>query len=90
MDDRGRGQTQTGWICGMVGTILHALGLIGSIILLIIAIAVQGASIMSSGSPFGGSPSNTPGRRFEAPPGVPRFHDDPPERNVMGPAPAAP
>jgi len=29
MDVRGRGSTQAGWICGIIGTVLNALGVIG-------------------------------------------------------------
>ncbi len=90
MDPSGRGSTQTGWICGMIGTILHGLGLIGSIILLIFVIIIQGASLMSTGTGFGRTPSNTPGRKFEVPRGVPRLEEDPPERIIPVPAPAAP
>src|SRR5262249_29003640 len=35
MDDRGRGMTMTGFICGIVGTILSILILIGAVILII-------------------------------------------------------
>jgi len=82
MDESGRGTTQTGWICGLIGTILHGLGVVCGGILLVFFVAVQGASIMSTGSPFGGGgPSNPPpGRRFEAPGSVPRFEDYLPNR----------
>jgi hypothetical protein len=91
MDERGRGTTQTGWICGLIGTILHGLGVVCGGVLLVFFVAIQGASIMSTNSGFGNNPpSNPPGRRFELPPGVPRIQDDPPRRNVADPAPALP
>jgi predicted Zn finger-like uncharacterized protein len=75
MDPSGKGSTQTGWICGMIGTILSVLFLAGGIIFMII----YGAAIMSGafmnpgggnpnqGNPFGPQPG--PGRKFSVEPG---------------------
>jgi hypothetical protein len=93
MDERGRGNTQTGYICGMVGTILHGLSVVCGGIVLIFVVAMQGVSLMSTSSGFGGSPPNQPGqpgRRFEAPLDVPRWQSSVPDRNLRFPAPTAP
>jgi hypothetical protein len=90
MDDRGRGTTQTGWICGLIGTILHGLGVVCGGVMLVFVVAMNGVSLMSTNSGFGGTPSNTPGRKFEVPRNVPRLDEDPPERIVPGSAPALP
>ncbi|HEY1860513.1 MAG TPA: hypothetical protein VGG61_09180 [Gemmataceae bacterium] len=74
MDPTGKGSTQGGWICGMIGTILSVLILVGSVIF----IAIYGAAIMSGAmmnpggggnqNPFGPQPG--PGRKFSAEPGA--------------------
>jgi hypothetical protein len=85
MDDRGRGNTQAGWICGMIGTIVHGLGILCSGGALVFFVFVQGLSMWSSNSGFGGPTQNPGPRRFEAEPGVPRLQYYLPNRNLSVP-----
>jgi hypothetical protein len=83
MDDSGRGNTQTGWICGMIGTILNGLILISGILFLIIWVGFQGASLMSTptgSSPWGGS------RNFRVDPPPLRMQEVAPPREISVPA----
>jgi hypothetical protein len=86
MDDSGRGSTQAGWICGMIGTILHGLSLVGSIIYLILFLLSQGlsAAMTPSGGGFGGG-GNPPGR-FSSDAPVLKLRDYLPSRQLAAPA----
>jgi predicted Zn finger-like uncharacterized protein len=85
-DPSGRGSTQAGWICGMIGTILNALILIGSIVLLIIyGAAMMSGAMMSPGgggnrNPFGPQPG--PGPKFSVEPGNLRLWHYLPNRDI--------
>jgi len=75
MDPSGRGSTQGGWICGMIGTILNVLFFIGGVIIVILYGALLSSGLMmnppggSGGqSPFGPPPG--PGRKFSVEPGT--------------------
>jgi predicted Zn finger-like uncharacterized protein len=96
MDERGRGSTQSGWICGMIGTILHGLAIVGSIALFIILIAYFGFAAATSRSggigggpgpnPFGPQPPG-PNRKFFLEPGTLRLWQYLPNRDMtMNPA----
>src|SRR5262249_61999008 len=83
MDESGRGNTQTGWICGMIGTILNGLILIGGILFLIIWVGFQGASFMST--PTGSSPWG-PSRNFRVDPPPLQIQEVAPPREIVVPA----
>jgi hypothetical protein len=86
MDPRGRSSTQAGWICGIIGTIINALLLIASVILIIIygAAIASGALMRPSGSgnpnPF--APQPGPNRRLSIEPGILRLGQYLPNRDM--------
>jgi hypothetical protein len=77
MDPSGKGSTQGGWICGLIGTILSVLILVGSVIVFIIyGAAIMSGALMNPGAPgnpgpFGPQPG--PGRRLSIDPGTIRL-----------------
>jgi predicted Zn finger-like uncharacterized protein len=94
MDERGKGSTQTGWICGIIGTILHGLALLASVALFIFLIIMFGASAVTTpAGGAGGGPSNpfapppAPGRKFSVEPGERKLWHYLPAREMSAPMP---
>jgi len=78
MDPDGRGMTQAGYIMGIIGTILHVLGMLCSCIAFFGILAIIGGAAWQAKPPPGGpGPGPRPPGRFEAPPLV-RFEMRPP------------
>jgi hypothetical protein len=69
MDPDGRGMTQAGYIMGIIGTILHALGLLCRCIMLIVGAAFFAAMFQAQPPGGPGGPGPRPGK-FEAPPAL--------------------
>ncbi|HJZ54361.1 MAG TPA: DUF4190 domain-containing protein [Gemmataceae bacterium] len=51
MDPTGRGETQAGYICGMVATILMGIGLVLFVLWLVFLVAVLGVAAGGKGGP---------------------------------------
>jgi hypothetical protein len=68
MDERGKGSTQGGWICGIIGTILGVLGLILFVFVIIFfGFALFGAMSAKPTNPPGAQPGLM--RKFSVEPG---------------------
>jgi hypothetical protein len=59
-------------------------------VMLVFVVAINGASMMSTNSGFGGPSSKPGGGRFDVEPGVPRLQYYLPDRNFRIPAPPTP
>ena len=60
MDEEGLGMTQAGWICGIIGTILHSLGLLSCGAFLAFFIIMQANSTKFTPKPQFGAPPPPP------------------------------